>query len=133
LGGEGAGNAMIRNVIIAFVVLLLFVLLFIYPNAGNARDLDGRYAQSPHKEWVKGLKSRASGSTGCCDISDGSPPEAVWDMGGGRYQVTIEGKSYDVPDDALIGEPNKLGYAVVWYFMENGVPRIRCFMPGAGG
>jgi hypothetical protein len=123
---------MTRALIIAFVVLVLALLLF-YPLA-NAKD-DGRYANSnpETRAWVKGLKSKASGSAGCCDISDGSPPEAVWDMGGGRYQVTIEGKSYDVPNDALINEPNKLGYAVVWYFMENGVPRIRCFMPGTLG
>jgi hypothetical protein len=108
------------------------LLLAMLPSVAMARD-DGRHANSPHKDWVKGLKSKASGSMGCCDISDGSPPEAVWDMGGGRYQVTIEGKSYDVPDEALISEPNRLGYAVVWYFFENGVPKIRCFMPGAGG
>jgi hypothetical protein len=119
-----------RAIIIAATIIALALLLF-YPLA-HAKD-DGRYAQSPLKDWVKGLKSKASGSAGCCDISDGSPPEAVWDMGGGRYQVTIEGKSYDVPNDALITEPNKLGYAVVWYFMENGVPRIRCFMPGTLG
>ena len=103
-----------------------------------ARD-DGRYANTDPKikAWIKGLKSAASGQQGCCDVSDGHPPEAVWDMGNGRYRVMIEGKSYDVPDDAVITEPNRLGYAVVWFYWshdERGKqPVIRCFMAGSGG
>jgi len=43
-----------------------------------------------------------------------------------------------VPDEALIEKPNRLGYAVVWYYPSYEVdgrmtPKIRCFLPGAGG
>lgn len=104
-----------------------------------ARD-DGRYANAdPNiKAWVKGLKSALS-KTGCCDQSDGAPPEAVWDMGNGKYRVTLDGKVYDVPDDAVVTEPNRLGYAVVWFYWQSDVttgvrtPMIRCFLPGTGG
>lgn len=44
------------------------------------------------KAWVKSLATPRSGAAGCCDISDGQPPEAIWDMGGGKYRVMIGGR-----------------------------------------
>ena len=109
------------------LICLLPVLSFTVPTF--ARD----YGQYNHiapqvRDWVKGLKDR--GGVGCCDTADGFPPEAVWDIGGGRYRVMIGGKWYDVPEAALILEPNRLGYAVVWYISINGEIQIRCFIPG---
>ncbi len=102
-----------RNLIIALWVLILALVLF-YTMA-YAHD-DGRYANSPLKDWVRGLKDK--NGQGCCDTADGFPAEVEWD---------------DVPDSAVIEKPNRLGYPMVWYWRENGAPRIRCFIPGAGG
>ena len=44
----------------------------------------------------------------------------------------IEGQWFAVPDGALIKEPNRIGYAVVWYYKDSGQLHIRCFLPGSG-
>jgi hypothetical protein len=96
------------------------------------RDLDGRYAQSEHHEWVKSLHS--PGGAWCCDISDGRALlDADWQSKGGHYQVKLRDDWLDVPDDAVIGEPNKLGQTIVWMQYKNGEPVVVCFLPGAGG
>ena len=95
-----------------------------------ARDLDGRYANSPLKQWFDGL---ASGKGLCCSFADGVSIKNIdWDMQGGHYRVRLNGVWILVPDDALITEPNKFGAAVVWpYQDEDGKTQIRCFLPGA--
>ncbi len=85
------------------------------------------------QDWAAGLKS-SQGS--CCSGADGYPAEAEWDMDTGHYRVKIEGQWVDVPDDRVIREPNRFGYAVVWWYRiwagEGQVPEIRCFIPGGG-
>src|SRR5689334_5113096 len=82
---------------------------------------NGRYANAdPNiKAWVNGLKSARSGKTGCCDESAGAAPEAVWGMGNGKYRVSIGAKIYGGPADAVITEPNRIGYAVVWFYWQS--------------
>lgn len=116
----------------AVFVVGYFLFLLITPAA--SRDLDGRYANNPPgiKEWIRGLKDK--NGQGCCDTADGYPAEVEWDNDTGKYRVRIDGEWYVVPDAALIDNvPNLLGYATVWYWRENGKPKIRCFIPGAGG
>jgi len=111
---------------------LLILVLLLTPAA--ARD-DGRYAQSPLKGWFDGLRS---GKGPCCSDADGyavSDPD--WEMRDGKYRVRIDGNWIDVPDDAVITEPNRAGKTMVWplYTYTGGEPKtlygIRCFMPGA--
>jgi hypothetical protein len=109
----------------AFVVLML--PLVSYP--GHARDPDGRYAASPLKQWFDSLKS---GKGPCCSDADGSAVSDVdWESGNGHYRVRIEGDWYDVPDDAVITEPNRVGRTMVWPIKGYGGLQIRCFMPGS--
>ena len=70
---------------------------------------------------------------GCGDTADGYPAEAEWDTAGEHYKVRIDGAWYVVPDAAVVTEPNKLGYAVVWVWHDfEGKLKIRCFIPGGG-
>jgi hypothetical protein len=64
----------------------------------TARDLDGRYANSPLKQWFDNLKS----SRGlCCSMADGqSVADPDWDSKDGHYRVRLENNWIDVPDDA---------------------------------
>src|SRR5262249_15602882 len=98
----------------------------------GARD-DGRYANSPLKSWFDQL---ASGKGLCCSFADGVTIEDVdWDTGSakGGYRVRLAGAWIDVPETALIKEPNKFGPAVVWPYRDiDGITQIRCFLPGAG-
>ena len=100
--------------------------------AAGAHDLDKKDNNSPEvSAWVKSLMN--GNGVACCATADGWRPSAVeWDRTINGYKVQIEGKWVDVPDDAVIHGPNKLGHAEVWYYHVDGVPTVRCFLPGEG-
>ena len=100
-------------------------------SGASARDLDGRYANSPLKQWFDQL---ASGKGMCCSFADGvSVQDVDWDTQDGRYRVRLQGEWVIVPDAAVVTEPNRFGPAVVWPYLDaTGATQIRCFMPGAG-
>lgn len=96
---------------------------------GEARDPDGRYANSPLKQWFDSLRS---GKGPCCSDADGSAVSDVdWESKSGHYRVRIDGEWYDVPDDAVITEPNRVGRTMVWPIRGYQGVTIRCFMPGS--
>ena len=100
------------------------------PDCGvTARDLDGRYANSPLKQWFDHLASRKGL---CCSMADGeSVADPDWESKDGHYRVRLENNWIDVPDDALITEPNRAGRTMVWPMRFNGEISVRCFMPGS--
>ena len=110
----------------------LAIALLILPlvsHHGYARDPDGRYAGSPLKQWFDSLRS---GKGPCCSDADGSAVSDVdWDSKEGHYRVRLEGEWLDVPEDAVITEPNRVGRAMVWPIHGYGGLTIRCFMPGS--
>ena len=110
--------------------LLLMVLAIVPAVSVWARD-DGRYGHSPLKSWFDNL---ASGKGLCCSFADGfSIRDVDWDVIDGRYRVRLDGHWVEVPDAALVTEPNRFGPAVVWPYQDtDGVTQIRCFLPGAG-
>lgn len=99
----------------------------------HARD-DGRYASSPLKPWFDSLKS---GKGPCSSDADGTALSDVdWEVKDGRYRVRVERQWIDVPDEAVIKEPNRAGLTMVWpvYYRSMGAParvEIRCFIPGS--
>ncbi len=118
----------------------LALSLALLPSGSSlARDLDGHYAQmnpEMHK-WFNGLANGKGGL--CCSFADGrSLDDPDVDMNGDHYRVRIDGQWIDVPDDAIVKGPNKLGRPVVWPFETYDAesrtykPAIRCFLPGAG-
>lgn len=112
-----------------FSVLAIIVLLFSI-RISPARDLDGRYAASPLKEWFDHL---ASGNGLCCSLADGETvADPDWETKGGHYRVRLGNEWIHVPDDAVITEPNKFGRTMVWPLRgyDGDVKSIRCFMPG---
>jgi hypothetical protein len=111
---------------------LLAITLVLASATTYARD-DGRYSQvSPDiKRWVEGLTDDKG--RGCCATADGFRPEEVdWDMTENSYKVMIGGQWYTVPEGAVVKDTNKIGYAIVWYYVDNGAVFIRCFLPGSG-
>ncbi len=118
-----------------FVIALLGSVA--YATDAAARDY-GQYGNVDPaiREWVEGLKDKTG--QGCCATADGHPAEYEWDIAGNHYKVRIEGEWHDVPAEAVIDEPNRLGYATVWYwwtFDHDGQKtyHIRCFLRGSGG
>ena len=95
-----------------------------------ARD-NGRFAGADPeiKAWFDHL---ASGRGPCCSDADGyalSDPD--WESKDGHYRVRIDGQWIDVPDDAVITAPNRVGRTMVWPIRGYLGLTIRCFMPGS--
>jgi len=111
---------MLRIALAAFVATAILVTL------AHARD-DGRYAQSPLKQWFDLLRSSKGA---CCSDADGE--ETDFEMRDGAYWAPIDGVMTRVPPEALLTEPNKHGRAMKWLYFENGKKAFRCFIPWAG-
>jgi hypothetical protein len=94
--------------------------------------------------WFKSLKNKVGQP--CCDTGDGQHAEAEWDMAKGGYKALLKhphrpnepGQWFDVPDSAVIDQPNLSGVAMVWWhplynFRGEMIPVWRCFIPGPAG
>ena len=106
------------------------VLMTVASHLVEARDR-GQYANSnPElKAWFEGLKS---GKGPCCSDADGTALSDVdWESHGGHYRVRIDNEWIDVPEEAVITEPNRIGRTMVWPIRGYIGVTIRCFMPGS--
>jgi len=64
------------------------------------------------KKWFDSLKSEKGP---CCSDADGTALSDVdWESKDGHYRVRLNGQWIDVPDDALVTEPNLVGRTMVW-------------------
>lgn len=127
------GNGLYSPVTTAIAFVSAFAaLLALSPSASShiadRPDLD---------QWFMHLKSKNSGL--CCDFMEAKKvADPDWDTKDGHYRVFYEGKWWDVPDAAVVTEPNRYGPALLWpleYTDGNGKKQmygIQCFMPGAG-
>lgn len=117
-------------------VLFVAAVLLATTTPALARD-DGRYANSPLKPWFDSLKS---GKGPCCSDADGTALSDVdWESNNGHYRVRIEGQWIDVPDEAVLKQPNMFGPTLVWPIYMRGYGnealriQIRCFIAGSMG
>lgn len=112
---------------------LLTAMLLWYANIANAHD-----AKRPDlNHWFEELHSSKGP---CCSDADGAlVKDADWDTikgsdGIAHYRVRIEGKWIDVPDEAVVREPNLYGQTIVWgsrsWYQNDSTWIIRCFIPG---
>jgi hypothetical protein len=109
-----------------WVVIGLALLLMHKPAA--AHD----HARPDLTPWFKELKSPGKGL--CCSGSDAEVlKDAQWESKDGHYRVQIDGQWIDVPDDAVVQEPNLDGQTLVWPLRGYMGISIRCFLPGAEG
>lgn len=113
---------------IIYTILALFVLsATVY-----AHDADKPFLNA----WFDKLASKKGN---CCSYADGlSLADPDWETINGHYKVHIPDmqtpgnplKWVEVPDDAVITEPNLDGRTMVWPTFYMGIIQIRCFMPG---
>ena len=88
------------------------LLLALASHLGHARDLDGRYANSPLKQWFDSLRS---GKGPCCSDADGTAiSDADWESGNGHYRVRVEGEWVEVPDEAVITESRRTHHGMAY-------------------
>lgn len=108
--------------------LLLLALSAGLLSVAQARD-DGRYAQSPLKQWFDQLQSKRGN---CCSEADGLATN--YEIKDGSYWAPIDGVMTRVPDEAVITEPNRHpeGEAMKWLYLQGGRKVFRCFLPASG-
>lgn len=109
---------------------------------GHARDR-GQFVNTNAglKAWFDGLRS---GKGPCCSDADGSAlSDTDWESKDGHYRVRVPRYGYglddqkqeliwvDVPEEAVISEPNRVGRTMVWPIYGYTGVAIRCFMPGS--
>jgi hypothetical protein len=112
---------------IAVNMSVVAILLVLPAGLALARD-DGRYANSPLKPWFDTLKS---GKGLCCSNADGvALMDPDWDAKDGHYRVRLDGEWFDVPNEAVIKEPNRAGRTMVWPIRSAMGTSIQCFLPG---
>ena len=115
-------------------LLVGYVLMMLSTTRVPARDVDGRWANSPNREWFEGLRSPGHGP--CCSDADGSfLDDPDWKIAddGSHYVARFEGEWIDIPNDALVTEKNRVGKAMLWVYRGISGPYVRCFMPGTLG
>ena len=130
LGERSAAHGVTRWTLSLRLACALLLSALAAPSM-HARDLDGRYAaQNPElHQWFESLRS---GKGPCCSDADGSAVSDVdWATAGGHYRVRLDGVWLDVPDEAVITEPNRIGRTIVWPIKGYLGTSIRCFMPGS--
>jgi hypothetical protein len=91
---------------------------------------DGRYAQSPNRVWFRSLTNQYG--IICCDEADGMRlDDPDWEFDGETYRVRVDGSWMPVPATAIVRQSNKMSYAVVWLWKDEGRLRVGCFMAGS--
>jgi hypothetical protein len=111
----------LRIILLGFVIAIAVLTISTCP----AHDLE-------HPELNGWLESLHSGKGPCCDGSDAKRLDNTeWDTKDGHYRVFIDGEWVEVPDEAVIGAPNRANRAMVWPQYQDGHPKVRCFIAGA--
>ncbi|WP_354132731.1 hypothetical protein [Bradyrhizobium sp. RT9a] len=137
VGDRAQGRS--RTWLAVALALLLLAAALLGARYARARDVDGRFAASPLKPWFDSLRS---GKGPCCSDADGyALADVDWETRDRHYRVRIPRSNdpadkgemvwLDVPEDALITEPNRAGRTMVWPIWGYQGPSIRCFIPGS--
>lgn len=82
-------------------------------------------------DWYMGLRSGLGPCCGGPKVDATTLEDADWHSLGDHFSVRVDGQWLDVPDDAVLKEPNRAGRTLVWLGYRDGKPFVRCFMPGA--
>ena len=107
---------------------LVLLPLVLCTGSALGRD-DGRFSNSPLKPWFDSLRSHLGP---CCSDADGvALADPDWESHEGHYRVRIDDEWVDVPESAVITEPNRAGRTMVWPVKTVYGVSIRCFMPGS--
>lgn len=114
---------------------LLAVIFICTSTLALAHDAKYPVGSKMH-DWFMKLHN-GNGSPCCADADGNVVMDADWDTKDGHYRVRLDGNWVDVPDEAVIKEPNLYGPTMVWPLHSYGYLSpssfsIRCFLPGSG-
>lgn len=136
--------AAVAMAVCAVGLAALFWLSLMVSQARGREVFPGQYAQvDPRlRQWFRDQKVPGTQSS-CCSESDGVYAEE--DIRDGHYWTRFVARQYNdgapvteiqsewmqVPDEAVIHDPNRHGAPVVWWGWNGGLT-IRCYAPGGG-
>lgn len=104
-----------RNFLTAIFLALLFAAAMQF--AAKGQDL---------RQWFDSLKNQRGEQ--CCFNFDGTSVDDLgWKIERGKYHVWYNGAWNEIPDDAVVTVPNRLGRAHIWMRSDG---TVRCFIPG---
>lgn len=78
------------------------------------------------REWFDSLKNQR-GEVCCFNFDGQSVDDLGWKIERGKYHVWYNGAWNEIPDEAVVTVPNRLGRAHIWM---RGDGSVRCFIPG---
>jgi hypothetical protein len=127
--GEAMTDRIVRfwlGVILCSLVLLVSALGFAF-----AKNLDGRYDNSPNHQWYESQHNSIGGW--CCNEADGHEYDGNYTFDAdGNVHLSLEGNEVTIEAFKVLHGPNPTGHAVVWYLLGyNGMPNTFCFIPGS--
>lgn len=114
-----------RKILYALVIaiaLVTFLTVYAFAHDHDRPGLD---------DWYMNLRSGKGPCCGGPSVDATTLAEPDWEAKDGHYRARIEGDWIDVPDDAVMTEPNRDGRTLVWPMWSDGIRTVRCFMPGA--
>jgi len=102
----GEGEMMMLENRVAGIFLGIFLAIFVA----------SALAHDPSRPELNGWFNKLQSGRGlCCSFADGFAVSDVdWESKDGHYRVRLENIWIDVPDDALITVPNRVGRTMVW-------------------
>lgn len=116
-------------VLVALLLTAFALALSAKINYALGRDLDGRYAGSPHEQWYKSQHN--SRGEWCCNESDAHPYYGDYKIhDDGSVTVDLNGDAHVLPAYMILKGPNPTGHAVWWYIETTSGRRTYCFAPG---
>jgi len=119
------GHRHARRLKTPLTIGIAVLLLTLGSHLGHAHD-------PSHPELNSWFDHLASGKGLCCSFADGfAVADPDWESSNGHYRVRLDGEWIDVPDEAVITEPNRVGRTMVWPLRGYMGTTIRCFMPGS--
>lgn len=111
---------MLERVVVAIALLLATPAL---AHMQDRSDLD---------DWFGSLQSQYGTCCGGPKIDATTLDGPHWESEGGKYRVFVEQQWVQVPDGAVLKQPNKDGRTLVWFTKGyGGIITVRCFMPGS--
>jgi hypothetical protein len=126
---DAEASAGILWIVAAFIGVFLLISL-VSLSMASARDLDGRYANSPFHAWFESQYN--SVGQWCCNEADGHAYYEDYKVNeDGSVTVTDSGKPVTIEAYKVLKGPNPTGHAV-WWYVDGAYGRTTyCFIPGS--
>lgn len=127
---EDKMESALRRVLWFFAVLLVIVCMIAYAVVTKAFAHD--HIRPSLDDWFGSLQSQYGTCCGGPKIDATTLDGPHWEGMDGKYRVFVEQQWVQVPDGAVLHQPNKDGRTLVWFTKGyGGIITVRCFMPGS--